>query len=83
MRGAGGATECRATGDNAHIGHSAKASRRQELEMNLRTILGSLPLPRSFPALFINCKPCEKLHRSYLENSCNDFYNAGRHGDEQ
>lgn len=82
MRGSGGATEYRTTGDNVHIGDSAKAIHRQELENNLRTILESLPPPRSFPALFINCKPCGKLHRSYIENPCNDFYNAGRHGDD-
>lgn len=80
LRGSGGSTEYRMMAENPCITDSAKLRRRQEMEINLRTILGSLPHPRSFPSLFINCKPCKKLHRSYLEDPCNAYYNAVRHG---
>jgi hypothetical protein len=83
LRGAGGATEYRGVKDNLRINDPRKAIRRQEMETNLRAVLGALPAPRSFPVLFINCKPCGSLHRSYIDNPCNAFYKADRHGLEE
>jgi hypothetical protein len=83
LRGAGGATEYRPIQDNLRVHASEKTARRQEMEINLRSILETLPAPRSFPVLFINCKPCGGLHRSYIENACNAFYKADRHGLEE
>lgn len=80
LRGAGGATEYRPTQNNPRTHDLKKTAHREEMEMNLRSILEALPAPRSFPVLFINCRPCGRLHRSYIENPCNAFYKADRHG---
>jgi hypothetical protein len=83
LRGAGGATEYRPIKDNLRANDPKKTAHRQEMEINLRSVLEALPSPRSFPVLFINCKPCGRLHRSYIENPCNAFYKADRHGIEE
>lgn len=71
MRGSGGSTEYRKINNNVFTNDSITHKRRQEMEINLKRILGDLPAPHSFPVLYINCKPCGKIHRSYVDNSCN------------
>jgi hypothetical protein len=80
LRGSGGTTEYRPARDNPHTSHEGRTISRKEMQTNLHSILNNLPAPRSFPALYINCKPCGQLHRSFLDNPCNAFYNATRHG---
>jgi hypothetical protein len=80
MRGSGGTTEYHPIRDNPWSSDPATTSRRAEMQKNLHAIFSKFPKPRSFPALYINCKPCGNLHRSFLEDPCNAFYNATRHG---
>lgn len=80
MRGSGGTTQYRPIRNNPWASDPATTSSREEMQNRLHSILSKLPAPRSFPALYINCKPCGKLHRSFLEDPCNAFYNATRHG---
>lgn len=71
MRGAGGSVKYREPQENVLLEGSDVHTRRQELEKNLSALLGSLPQPRDLPVLFINCKVCRKIHRSYLNDECN------------
>jgi hypothetical protein len=76
IRGSGGSSQYQVIRVNSYSRDQAKVVRRLEMESRLRLILGNLPQPRSFPALFINCKPCGAIHRSFKEDPCNEFYNA-------
>lgn len=76
MRGAGGSVKYREPQDNVLLEGSETHVRRQELEKNLSALLGSLPQPRDLPVLFINCKVCRKIHRSYLNDECNSVYDS-------
>jgi hypothetical protein len=83
LRGSGGVTEYHPVSDNPYHDDPQRTARRHEMEQNLRSILASLPAPRFFPVLFINCIPCGHIHRSYLDDPCNVVYKADRHGVEE
>jgi hypothetical protein len=83
LRGSGGVKEYRPIGNNRWASDSGKTRSREAMQKNLHSILSRFPVPRYFPALYINCKPCGKLHESFFDNPCNAVYNATRHGLEE
>lgn len=80
MRGSAGTTEYHQASNNPYLSDPETIINRQEMQKNLHSILSKFPTPRYFPALYINCTPCAQLHCSFLDNPCNAFYNATRHG---
>jgi hypothetical protein len=62
-RGAGVSTELRRANDNQSLNASDVVDRRQEMEKSLSAILGSFPVPRSLPVVFVCCRIWRKMYR--------------------
>jgi len=71
MRGAGAPVQLRIAQENPFLQvNSEIQSRRQEMERNLSTILGNLPLPCAFPVILVDCRICGRIHR--MDVVCNN-----------
>ena len=62
-RGAGCPVELRASRGNSQLVTSVSTqSARQEVEKRLLALLSEFPIPVGFPAVFVDCTACGKLH---------------------
>ncbi|HEV2222210.1 MAG TPA: hypothetical protein VGR97_01225 [Candidatus Acidoferrales bacterium] len=62
-RGAGAPLQLRASRGNSRLVKVvATRSMREEMEVRLTEILSKFPTPFGFPAIFVDCKDCGKLH---------------------
>jgi len=63
LRGVGGPTELRTGKGNSRLVNSiATQANRKEMEGRLRAIFSTFAKPTTFPAVYVDCERCKKIH---------------------